>query len=828
MENNCYRTQKDSYMSFWKNETYNENFHHNSFPVILTNFLKRFFHDYSVYTFYTVQEGINEEKTRLHYEIEIYKKSTSESIKKKFHFSVPAITRRGTFIIDDVERIFLLQLVPSPGIFFSEKLEISEKFLKDLENKITSDSFKHIKSLNNTRISEEELSKILKDLTLDKNEIKKIVSYITRKISVIPEQGYWLKFNLSRNYPHGTVILKKNHTIPLPVFLKLTGIKESTLDKKNVKEIEKLTGSNDEKTWHEFFRKEFMEHVHIGRTGRWQLNRKLGLHIKENKLTDYDIEKIEKKLKEGNFNDDRDCLSNNIVLQTGDHLEKLLKTSLDRLEKSIIKKFPDKNAETIMSELQKKLPGIVETSVINLFKTSSLSQVIPCTNIISDVAYTRQITKLGPGGISKQTAEDYKTRDFHYSYYGRICPVDTPQSENIGLVLSLTENTRINGYGILEEPYYKVNQVKGKRVPDKTEKIWMTPEKEQEYYIAYGDQDIKGKKKILVRKGKEELLEEKHVDYIDCYPWQAYSLITGLIPFLSNNDPARMVISCALLRQALPLKNREVPLIYTGIEELIARESGQLRYKGDKGYYSGTGASNLKVLKGTEELKKDSEAEEGELTGAPPTTLEGEMATGVNLLVAYVPWKGYNFEDAIVISEEILKKELLTSLHCYNIEFSLTENTEITLENPDLTPEDREKLDTRGITKTGRNVKKGDLLISAIKNGKDASLRLQVQEHGTIINIEQKKKKIIITLSVEKPVRVGDKLANRYGSKGVISLTLPEDKMPFFYDDKGNKRHIQVILNPLGVISRMNIGQIFETHLGLIAKENNKIGRAHV
>ncbi len=693
MDKKPYKTQKDSYRPFWEDEKYNDNFSHIPFQVLMENFLIDIFPAYRVYVYKPEITEIND-SLRLKYRAELLHSSTSQSIEKFFQFLVPAITGRGTFIIDDIERVFLLQLVSSAGIFFGDN-----------------------------------------------------------SVSIRPAMGYWIDFDLSpsRNYPYGTVRLKKHYKIPVPVFLKLigftakdfkeTGMTEIEISKPVNRQISELTGIDDEKKWPAIFKKDFLNHIDMGRTGIWQLSRKLDIKKKDTFLTKTDIKNMLQIIKENNYRDDLDCLSNRVVMQIGDHLERTIDSILTALKKSIIKEHKNDQAGVLFDYIRRVLPGRTVEAVKTLFKSSSLSQIIPSTNILSDVTFTRRITKFGPGGISKQTAEDYKVRDLHSSYYGRICPVDTPQGENVGVVLSLTENTRINGLGILEAPYYKV-KYRNKRFYINEEPVWMTPDQEKKYFIAYGDRIISKDQEIVqVRKDGKELLEVEinKVEYIDSCPEHACGLTARLIPFLSNNDPSRMMISCALMQQFLPLKKRELPLIYTGYEKIIAEESGQLYRKGDRGKYSGPQASHLNVLKGSIELKKEKEASEGDIIAAPPSTLDGELAGGVNLLVAYLPWKGYNYEDAIVISDELVKEELLTSLHSDGL---------------------------------------------------------------------------------EKPVEVGDKLANRHGGKGVVSLILPKEKMPYFFDKDGNKRHIQVILNPLGVISRMNLGQIFETHLGLIAREN--------
>lgn len=752
-------------------------------------------------------------------------------------FFVPPVTGRGTFLLENngkiIEKAFILNLISSPGLYFTDY----GAFIRPYRYGYWIKFFKTIT-----------------------DDIRKNLCKNEELLSLIE------KF--------GCVELKCKKHFVTPLFLHLLGISDKDItdiykEKGLTEEIlikiknlyydgecrddliflidpKKKKDFKDDKEILAEFKREILERFNLDKTGRWQIKRRFSTHgIKSEDSEDLTLNDIkgitEIVLSKKPVTDDLYCLSNNMVLQIGDYLEETLLKILKKTGRTLQEYIKNRTLsfEDFINFLRNRFIPLLERSIKNLFALSPLSQVLPGTNILNDVNYQKRITRCGPGGISKERSEDFKTRDIHSSYYGRICPLDTPQSDKIGLVLSLTENARINNLAILETPYLRV---KDWEITD--ELLWLTPDEEFDKYIAFGDQrnDIKNNE-VFARRGKEELVKKelKDIAYIDYSPLQPFSIIPQLIPFLFCNDPGRMVVAVSLFKQSIPLKERELPFIYTGMEEKVAGLSSQLLFEDEE--QKGTLLSDLQtsifgVLKGREAIEP-LEIDGKKLLAEPPSSKDGSFAPGVNLLCAYVPWKGYNFEDAIIISETAAKK--LTSRHVdREIELQINKNMIFRKDNPFYSEQELGFINDDGIVNRGTSVKPGDLLISAVKKDegfkdwmkdftlsifgrkaegyKDMSLKVPEGICGIVKEIEKSTNLIKFKILDERPAGAGDKISNRYGGKGVISLILPDEEMPYFEEDN-EKKTVEILLNPLGVTSRMNLGQIMETHLGLCAKK---------
>ena len=517
------------------------------------------------------------------------------------------------------------------------------------------------------------------------------------------------------------------------------------------------------------------------------------------------------------------------------------------------------------------LRGAVES----FFHTGRLSQYLDQTNPLAELTHKRRLSALGPGGLTRVQAKE-EVRDVHYTHYGRICPIETPEGQNIGLITSLATHARVSELGFLETPYRKVKNGKATK-----EIEYLTAREEDKYYIAGCDSiDEEGnfiKSTVIARyQGEIVVIPKERVDYVDISPKQIVSISTSLIPFLEHNDANRALMGSNMQRQAVPLEMPEEPLVQTGMERKVAQDSLMaVRAKRD-GEVIYVDANKIKIRHSrgidTYELvrfkrsnqrtcidqrpivKKGDKVKKGDFITDGPAIHNGKLALGRNVLVAFMPWEGYNFEDAILISERLVKQDIYTSIHIEEFQVEAKELRtgveEITADIPNVDESALKNLDEKGIIRIGAEVKSGDILVGKVtpqvevkltpeerllrsifgekaQKVKDNSLRVPHGIEGKVIKVKvfsrdkgddlppDVRERVKVYVAVRRKIGVGDKMSGRHGNKGVISKVLPEEDMPFLPDGTP----VDIVLNPLGVPSRMNIGQIFELHLGWVAKE---------
>ncbi|NLY10150.1 MAG: DNA-directed RNA polymerase subunit beta [Firmicutes bacterium] len=572
--------------------------------------------------------------------------------------------------------------------------------------------------------------------------------------------------------------------------------------------------------------------------------------------------------------DDIDHLGNRRLKSVGELLQNQFRIGLSRMERVVRERMTIQDVDIITPQALINIRPVV-AAIKEFFGSSQLSQFMDQTNPLAELTHKRRLSALGPGGLSRERA-GFEVRDVHHSHYGRICPIETPEGPNIGLIGSLCTYSRINEYGFIETPYRKVeNGI----VTD--EIVYLTADEEDNYMIAQSNEktDETGKfinDRVTVRdRDLIRIVPADSVDFMDVSPKQLVSIATALIPFLENDDAARALMGANMQRQAVPLLTTEAPLVGTGMEYKAAVDSGAVLIAKNPGVVkrvSGTeivvttdnGDETYKLLKfkrsnqGTCINQKPrvvvgQQVQKGDVLADGPSTDMGELALGKNVLVAFMPWEGFNYEDAILLSEDLVKEDVFTSIHIEEYEAQARDTKlgpeEITRDIPNVGEESLRDLDERGIIRIGAEVKPGDILVGKVtpkgeteltaeerllraifgekaREVRDTSLRVPHGEGGIVVDVKVFTRESGDELSpgVNKLVRVyiaqkrkiseGDKMAGRHGNKGVISRIMPVEDMPFLPDGTP----VQIVLNPLGVPSRMNIGQILETHLGMATR----------
>ena len=574
--------------------------------------------------------------------------------------------------------------------------------------------------------------------------------------------------------------------------------------------------------------------------------------------------------------DDVDHLGNRRIRTVGELLVNQFFIGMARLEKVISEKMQVQNVNEVSpNSLINVRP--ISAAIREFFGSSQMSQFMEQTNPIAALTHKRKVSSIGPGALTRERA-GFEVRDVHYTHYGRLCPNETPEGQNIGLINSLATYARINKYGFLEAPYKKVNKETGV-VTDKVE--YMTADVEEKYVIAQANEPLDSEnkfvnKKVICRK-KGEIVElpASYTDYMDISPKELVSIATTLVPFIEHDDATRAMMASNQQRQAVPLLKTEAPIIATGTEYRIAVDSGVVVVAKNEGvakYVSGekiiiqtaTGddtyeltkfvrSNNGTCLRQKPIINTGDKIKKGDVIADGPSTNQGELSIGKNILVAFMPWEGYNYEDAVIISEKLVRDDVLTSIHIEEYETDARDTKlgpeDITRDIPNLGEEALHNLDENGIVRIGAEVEPGDILVGKVtpkgeteltpeerllraifgekaREVRDTSLRVQHGEGGVVVDVKvfTRENKDELGTGVNKVVRVyiaqkrkmsvGDKMSGRHGNKGVVSIIVPEADMPFMPDGTP----IQIVLNPLGVPSRMNIGQLFETHLGLVAK----------
>ena len=791
----------------------------------------------------------------------------------------PLMTEKGTFIINGTERVVVSQLVRSPGVYF--------------------------------------------ETSLDKLSDKEIHS-----VRVIPSRGAWLEFEVDKRDQVGVRIDRKRKQ-SVTVFLKALGLTTEDIAKhfagfSSIEEaIEKDTILTKEEALKDIYRKlrpgeqvaaeaarllldNFYfnsKRYDLAKVGRYKINRKLGIELPMG-TTVLTIEDIIATIKylvalhdgrthiEGTRGgkkvdirldvDDIDHFGNRRIRAVGELIQNQVRTGLSRMERVVRERMTTQDIEAITPQTLINVRPVV-AAIKEFFGTSQLSQFMDQNNPLSGLTHKRRLSALGPGGLSRERA-GVEVRDVHPSHYGRMCPIETPEGPNIGLIGSLASFARINAFGFIETPYRRV--VKGK-VSKNID--YLTASDEDEFVVAQAGTPLNAdgtfaENKVLVRKkgGEVELVSPDLVDYVDVSPRQMVSVATSLIPFLEHDDANRALMGANMQRQAVPLIRSESPIVGTGMESFAAVDAGDVLIaeapgvvtevcadfavvKQDKG---GTKTYHLRKFdrsnQGTNynhqvRVSVGDKVTEGSVIADGPATEEGELALGKNLLVAFMSWEGYNFEDAIILSQNLVKDDTLSSIHIEEYEVDARDTKlgkeEITRDLPNVGPELLANLDERGIIRIGAEVRPGDILVGkvtpkgetelsaeerllrAIFNEKsrevrDTSLKVPHGEQGTIIGVKVfdavdgddelgsgVNQRVVVYIAQKRKISEGDKLAGRHGNKGVIAKILPVEDMPFLEDGTP----VDIILNPLGVPGRMNFGQVLEIHLGWAAKQGWKI-----
>ena len=575
--------------------------------------------------------------------------------------------------------------------------------------------------------------------------------------------------------------------------------------------------------------------------------------------------------------DDIDHLGNRRLRCVGELLQNQIRVGLSRLERVVRERMSIQDMDVATpSNLINIRP--VSAAIKEFFGSSQLSQFMDQTNLLAELTHKRRLSALGPGGLNRERAS-FEVRDVHHSHYGRMCPIETPEGPNIGLIGSLATYARVNEYGFIETPYRKVIHGEG-RVTD--EVVYITADEEDNYIVAQANESVDENGRFThdrvtsrFRNEINEFLREQ-IDLMDVSPKQLVSVATAMIPFLENDDANRALMGSNMQRQAVPLLNPQVPVVGTGMEYKAAHDSGmvvlskrdgvakkvtadEIVIEGDDGVTDrfklikykrsnqNTCINQRPLITAGQRVNKDQALADG------PSTSQGEIALGRNILIGFMPWEGYNYEDAMLISEKMVKEDVFTSIHIEELECEARDTKlgpeEITRDIPNVGPEGLKDLDDEGIIRVGAEVHSGDILVGKVtpkgeteltaeerllraifgekaREVRDTSLRVPHGEGGIVVDVkiftrENKdelpagvNELVRVYIAQKRKISVGDKMAGRHGNKGVISRILPEEDMPFMPDGTP----LEIVLNPLGVPSRMNIGQVLETHLGLAAK----------
>jgi DNA-directed RNA polymerase subunit beta len=574
------------------------------------------------------------------------------------------------------------------------------------------------------------------------------------------------------------------------------------------------------------------------------------------------------------FTDDIDHLGNRRLRCVGELLQNQFRIGLSRMERTVRERMSVQEMDIITPSTLINIRPIVAT-INEFFGSSQLSQFMDQPNPLAELRHKRRISALGPGGLSRERA-GFEVRDVHYSHYGRMCPIETPEGPNIGLITSLATFARIDEYGFVEAPYRRVDKESGKVT---NEIIYMTADIEDNYIIAQANEPLDEEGRFLDRKVsaryRDQIVEVpgSQIDYMDVSPRQLVSVVTACIPFLENDDANRALMGSNMQCQAVPLLTTDSPIIGTGIEYKVAHDSGSAVLAVEDGYVEKV-ASDLIVIKGDSGVEHKHElikftrsnqstcinqrpivvqgerVKKGDIIADGPAMDNGELALGKNILIGFMTWEGYNYEDAVLLSEELVKNDVFTSIHMEEYECEARDTKlgaeEITRDIPNVSEDALKDLDENGIIRIGAEVHAGDILVGKVtpkgeteltaeerllraifgekaREVRDTSLRVPHGESGIIVDVKIFRKdnprdelkpgvnqSVVCYIAQKRKISVGDKMAGRHGNKGVVSRVLPQEDMPFLEDGTP----LQIVLNPLGVPSRMNIGQVLEMHLG--------------
>ena len=578
--------------------------------------------------------------------------------------------------------------------------------------------------------------------------------------------------------------------------------------------------------------------------------------------------------------DDIDHLGNRRIRAVGELLQNQYRIGLSRLERVVRERMTTQDLEGVSPQSLINIKPVT-AAVKEFFGSSQLSQFMDQNNPLGELTHKRRLSALGPGGLSRDRA-GFEVRDVHYSHYGRMCPVETPEGPNIGLINSLATYARINEYGFIEAPYRKIDKTDPKNPVVTDEVVYMTADEEDNYHVAQANEPLDEEGHFLHKnvagRYREETQEYERTafDYMDVSPKMVFSVATALIPFLENDDPTRALMGSNMQRQAVPLMMTEAPVVGTGIETTAAVDSGVCIVAEQPGVIERSTSKEIivkhddgtkKTYKLTKFLRsnqsncynqrpivvKGERVEAGQVIADGPSTSNGEMALGKNPLIGFMTWEGYNYEDAVLLSERLVQDDVYTSIHIEEYEAEARDTKlgpeEITRDIPGVGDDALKDLDDRGIIRIGAEVRAGDILVGKVtpkgeteltaeerllraifgekaREVRDTSLKVPHGEYGIVVDAKVFTREngdelspgvnqaVRIYIAQKRKISVGDKMAGRHGNKGVVSRVLPVEDMPFL----PNGRPLDIVLNPLGVPSRMNIGQVLEIHLSLAAK----------
>ena len=825
----------------------------------------------------------------------------------------PMMTNRGTFIINGSENALVNELTRAPGVYFTQEDANQYKghILPELGAwlEIILDTKRGTLRANLDRKGKVVATVLLKALGLDDERISRFFSFPVAPASVEnlePYVGYRVAMEVSGK--DGKPILVAGETLQKASLgvLEKAGVREVHLVHRYIQRaLEEDQTTSQEDALRSVYRKlrpsdrsspaqmgEYVENLyfhptsyHLSQVGRFKVNRKLGMQLKQPVLYLADIVRTLKVLVEvpthPELLDEKDHLANKRVRLPGELAENALRTGLvrmARIARDKLSKYALEEKDTIRRLISTRT---VQGSINQLFYTGRFSQFLEQTNPLTELTHKRRLNALG-GGLTKRRAK-IEVRDVHSSHYARICPIETPEGQNIGLITSLACYASVNEYGFLVSPYRKV--VKGK-VTDQID--YLMADDEEHLLIAPATAAVASNGRLLgerveVRTGREDvrLVPPAQVNYIGVSPRALVGISAALIPFLEHDDSNRALMGANMQRQAVPLLRPEAPLVGTGLERQAAMDSGMLLLAEEDGTVAEVDADHIVVKKGKKRrvyplvsfersnqdtilhqrpvVSEGDEVTEGDLLADGPSSDLGELALGRNLLVAIMPFEGYNYEDAIVVSDRLVRENLLDSIHIEEFEVKAEETKlgpeEITSDIPNISKEDLKNLDEDGIVREGTVVRTGDILVGKItprgeseptpeekifrsifgeraRNVRNTSLRMRPVS-GTAKVIKVKKfsrdngdeldagvnELVKVFVAQRKVLSIGDKLAGRHGNKGVISTVRSMAEMPFLPDGTP----VDVVLNPMGVPSRMNLGQIFEANLGWLAHLRHEV-----
>jgi DNA-directed RNA polymerase subunit beta len=797
--------------------------------------------------------------------------NTTGEIKSQTVFmgDFPLMSRKGTFIINGTERVVVSQLVRSPGVYF--------------------------------------------DRQVDKTSDKDIYS-----CKVIPSRGAWLEFEIDKRDSVGVRIDRKRKQ-SVTVLLKALGWDDARIlerfgDFESMRAtLEKDHTAGQDDALLDIYRKlrpgepptresaqALLDNLYfnpkrydLAKVGRYKVNRKLGLEqpIRQGTLTEEDIVSTieylvklhagEEEQSRGERTivietDDIDHFGNRRLRTVGELIQNQVRLGLARMERVVRERMTTQDVEAITPQTLINIRPVV-ASIKEFFGTSQLSQFMDQTNPLAGLTHKRRLSALGPGGLSRERA-GFEVRDVHPSHYGRMCPIETPEGPNIGLIGSLASYGRVNPFGFVETPYRRV--VDG-LVTDQVD--YLTADEEDRHVIAQANTPIGADghfatNRVLVRRkgGEVDQIPPDEVDYMDVSARQMTSVATAMIPFLEHDDANRALMGSNMQRQSVPLLRSEAPLVGTGMEYRAATDAGDVILAEKPGVVEESCADYVTVMNddGTRTtyhiqkfrrsnqgtcfnqkpvVEEGQRVEERQVLADGPCTDEGEMALGKNLLVAFMPWEGHNYEDAIILSQRLVQDDVLSSIHIEEHEVDARDTKlgpeEITRDIPNVSDEVLADLDERGIIRIGAEVVNGDILVGKVtpkgeteltpeerllraifgekaREVRDTSLKVPHGEEGKVIGVRVFTREdgdelppgvnelVRVYVAQKRKITDGDKLAGRHGNKGVISKILPVEDMPFLADGTA----VDIVLNPLGVPGRMNVGQVLETHLGWVAK----------